>query len=103
MAIAASPMISESVGWACVASPISHGVASSVSASEPSAMRSVACGPMMWMPSVSLVSVFAMILAKPSYSPPISAFAIAWNGTLAVLIGRPFASHSCSVRPMEAI
>ena len=65
-AIAASPRISESVGWACVASPISHGVASSRDARLASAMRSVACGPMMWTPSGSSVSASAMTLTKPS-------------------------------------
>ena len=44
-----------------------------------------------------------MILAKPSYSPPMSALAMAWNGTLATLIGRPRSSHCCSVRPTDAI
>ena len=52
-AIAASPMISERVGCGCVAAPISHAAASSVSPSDVSAMRSVACGPMTWTPSVS--------------------------------------------------
>ena len=45
-------------------------------------MRSVACGPTMCTPSVSPVSAWAMTFAKPSYSPPMSALAIAWNGTL---------------------
>ena len=66
-------------------------------------MRSVAWGPMMWTPSVSSVSLFAMIFANPSYSPPMSALPTAWNGTLAVLIGSSRFSHSCSVRPTEAI
>ena len=48
-------------------------------------MRSVACGPMMWMPSVSSVSRLAMILAKPSYSPPMIALPTAWNGIFADL------------------
>ena len=52
-------------------------------------MRSVACGPTMWTPSVSSVSASAMTLAKPSYSPPMIALAIAWNGTLPILTLRP--------------
>ena len=83
--MAASPMTSDSVGWAWVAPPISHGVASSSKPSDASAMRSVACGPTMWTPSVSSVSASAMTLAKPSYSPPMIALAIAWNGTLPIL------------------
>ena len=70
-------MISDRVGWACVAPPISQAVASSSKPSEASAIRSVACGPMMWTPRVSLVSASAMTLAKPSYSPPMRALAIA--------------------------
>ena len=66
-------MTSDSVGWAWVARPISQGVASSSKASDASAMRSVACGPMMWTPSVSLVATSLMTLANPSYSPPMIA------------------------------
>ena len=58
-----------------------------LNASEASAIRSVACGPMTWTPSVSCVSVLPMTLAKPSYSPPMMALAIAWNGTLPTLYG----------------
>ena len=87
-AIAASPRTSDSVGWGCVAPPISHGVASSSNATDASAIRSVACGPMMWTPSVSSVSLFATTFAKPSYSPPMIALAIAWNGTLPILTGQ---------------
>src|SRR5262245_33501161 len=84
-AIAASPMTSDRVGWACVAPPISHAVASSSNASDASAIRSVACGPTIWTPSVSWFSGLLMTLAKPSYSPPMSALAMAWNGTLPTL------------------
>ena len=56
-------------------------------------MRSVACGPMMWTPSVSSVRLSAMTLAKPSYSPPMIAFAMAWNGTLPTLYSVPAALH----------
>ena len=83
--------------------PISHGAASSSKATDASAMRSVACGPMRWMPTVMSVSLFAMTFAKPSYSPPISALAMAWNGTLPTLTGMPRSSHCCSVRPTLAI
>src|SRR6185369_204644 len=81
-ASAASPRTSDSVGWAWVDPPISQGVASRSKATDASAIRSVACGPMMWIPRVSSVSLFAMTFAKPSYSPPMIALAIAWNGTL---------------------
>ena len=68
-----------------------------------SAMRSVACGPMMWTPSVSSVSLSAMTLTKPSYSPPMIALAIAWNGTLPILSVWPRSVACASVRPIEAI
>jgi len=102
-ASAASPRTSDSVGWAWVDPPISQGVASRSKATDASAIRSVACGPMMWIPRVSSVSLFAMTFAKPSYSPPMIALAIAWNGTLPTLIGRPRSSHCCCVSPIEAI
>ena len=57
----------------------------------------------MWTPSVSPVVVSAMTLAKPSYSPPMIALAIAWNGTLPTLYGVPAALTCSSVRPIEAI
>src|SRR4029079_19694185 len=44
-AIAASPRVSDNVGWGWVAPPISHGAASSSNATEAAAIRSVACGP----------------------------------------------------------
>ncbi len=66
-------------------------------------MRSVACGPMMWTPSVSSVSASAMTLAKPSYSPPMIALAMAWNGTLPTLTVWPRSLACSSVRPIEAI
>ena len=92
--MAASPMTSERVGWACVEPPISHAVASSSKASDASAMRSVACGPTMWTPRVSWFSVLVMTFAKPSYSPPMMALAIAWNGTFPTLYGVPAALTS---------
>ena len=89
------------MGW--VVPPISQGVASRLKASVASAMRSVACGPITWTPSVSPVSVLPMTFAKPSYSPPMIALAIAWNGTLPTLYGRPWSWHCCSVSPTDAI
>ena len=47
--------------------------------------------------------VSAMTLAKPSYSPPMIALAIAWNGTLPTLYGVPAALTCSSVSPIEAI
>ena len=44
-----------------------------------------------------------MTLAKPSYSPPMIALAIAWNGTFPTLYGMPCSSQPCSVSPIEAI
>src|SRR4051812_37157601 len=66
-------------------------------------MRSVACGPTTWTPSVSSVVASAMTFAKPSYSPPMIALAIAWNGTLPILAVWPFSLACAAVSPIEAI
>ena len=59
-----------------------------VAASDPSAISSVACGPMRWMPRTAPVSPWAMTLAKPSVSPAMTALAMAVNGTLPIATGQ---------------
>jgi hypothetical protein len=101
-ASAASAIASDSVGCGCIAFSISSTVLSRCRPTMNSAISSLALGPTMCAPTISLYLRSRMILTKPSVSPAVRARPFALHGNEPTSTSSPFSFAAFSVRPTLA-